>query len=166
MRRGGAVRWFFAVRWYLGAVLAGLACLASPSSAHGHEVQHEVQRGRSVALRAWYHDGKGLADLPAEVFSPADGTTPWWKGRTDRNGWLAFVPDAPGRWRVRIVDATGHGLDAVVDVPAPAEGADGAPQAPAAPPPDGNAWARPVVGVFLVAGIFWFLYRMARRPRP
>ena len=53
------------------------------------------------------------------MFSPADPATPFWKGRTDRNGWVAFVPDAPGRWRVRVVDATGHGIVATVDVPAP-----------------------------------------------
>ena len=108
--------------------LAGL--LAHPISAH--EVIAEVARDRAVAVRARTHDGRPLADAAAEVFSPADPSAPFWKGRTDRNGWAAFVPDAPGRWRVRVIDATGHGIDTPVEVPAAGD---------VAPRPDGSILA-------------------------
>jgi nickel transport protein len=153
-----------------GLALALLA--GAPGAVQAHEVLHEVQRGRAVAVRVWFPDGEPLAYVQAEVFSPADAKVPHWKGRTDRNGWLAFVPDVAGRWRVRVVDATGHGLDTEVDVAgtgaapgAPAEAADG--RGEGAPPalPAAVFALRPVVGVALVAAIFGTLYLVRRRRR-
>jgi nickel transport protein len=153
-----------------GRALVVVALVAAAGPALAHEVLHEVQRGRAVAVRAWFPDGESLAYVQAEVFSPADGKIPHWKGRTDRNGWLAFVPDVAGRWRVRIVDATGHGLDTVVEVAPPA----GLAAAPVAASGSGSgpgastlAFAlRPAVGVTLIAAIFGFLYLRGRRKGP
>ena len=144
------------------ALLAGVALsLAMPARAH--EVLHEVKRDRAVAVRAWLPDGESLAYVQAEVFSPAEPAIPHWKGRTDRNGWLAFVPDVPGRWRVRVVDATGHGLDTAVEVAAAGPAAAGAPAGPLS----SAAFAlRPAVGVALIAAIFACLVWLLRRRRP
>jgi nickel transport protein len=145
-----------------GLLAAALLSAALPAAAH--EVLHEVQRGRAVAVRAWFPDGESLAYAQAEVFSPLDPAIPHWKGRTDRNGWLAFVPDAPGRWRVRIVDASGHGLDTPVEVATPGD-------APSVPPPASSLAVslRPVLGAAAIAAIFGFLWwrgrRRGRRPR-
>lgn len=134
----------------------------APLRAGAHEIMHEVQRGRAVALRAFFPDGEALAYASAEVYSPADPRIPHWKGRTDRNGWLAFVPDVAGKWRVRVVDTTGHGLDTEVEVALPA----GLAAAPGAAP-SGMASAafvlRPLVGVTLIAAIFGALYLHRRR---
>ena len=137
--------------------------LAAPVGARAHEVLHEVRRDGAVAVRAWFPDGESLAYVQAEVFSPADPAIPHWKGRTDRSGWLAFVPDVPGRWRVRVVDATGHGLDTAVDVTAPGSAAAGA---PAGPLSSAALALRPAVGVALIAAIFAFLVALLRRRRP
>jgi nickel transport protein len=138
----------------LPLLLAGL--LAHPASAH--EVTAEVARDRAVAVRARTHDGRPLSGAEAQVFSPADPSAPSWKGRTDRNGWVSFVPDAPGRWRVRVIDATGHGIDTPVDVPA---------SGTVEPRPDGPARAAsvagPLVGVALIGAFFAFLYLRGRR---
>lgn len=141
---------------------AWLALLGVATPAIAHEVLHEVERGRGMAVRAWFHDGERLADLQAEVFSPADGKVPYWKGRTDRNGWLAFVPDVPGRWRVRIVDSTGHGLDTIVDVPSPAAAGSVSEAAPAGAT-SLTSLLRPAIGAALIAVIFGFLYLRGRR---
>ncbi len=151
------------------ATALALAVGLAPLRAGAHEILHEVQWGRAVALRAYFADGEPLGQAQAEVYSPADTKIPHWKGQTDRNGWVAFVPDVAGTWRVRVVDATGHGLDTKVDVAAPAGLA-----APAAPP-DGGAPSggiatvgfvlRPLVGVALIAAIFGALY-LYRRRRP
>ena len=140
------------------ALLAGVALsLAMPARAH--EVLHEVKRDRAVAVRAWLPDGESLAYVQAEVFSPAEPAIPHWKGRTDRNGWLAFVPDVPGPWRVRIVDSAGHGLDATVDVPAPGAAAGAIPSGVAS----AAFVLRPLLGVALIAAIFGLLYLRGRR---
>ncbi len=146
-----------------GQALVVLALVAAAGPARAHEVLHEVQRGRGVAVRAWFPGGESLAYVQAEVFSPADEKIPYWKGRTDRNGWLAFVPDVPGSWRVRIVDATGHGLDTRVDV-GPAADPAAAPRGKAGRDASTLSSAlRPVAGVALIAAIFGFLYLRGRR---
>jgi nickel transport protein len=138
----------------LPLLLAGL--LARPVAAH--EVTAEVVRDRALAVRARTHDGRPLADAAAEVFSPSDPSAPSWKGRTDRNGWVAFVPDAPGRWRVRVIDATGHGLETPVEVPASGD---------VAARTDGPAPAASVLGalagVALIGAFFAFLHLRGRK---
>jgi nickel transport protein len=140
---------------FLAAVLLAAAL---PTAAH--EVLHEVQRGRAVAVRAWFPDGESLTYVPAEVFSPADPAIPHWKGRTDRNGWIAFVPDVEGQWRVRIVDASGHGLDTTVEVAVPG-GPTGAPS----PASSLAVSLRPLLGAAAIAAIFGFLWWRGRRSR-
>jgi nickel transport protein len=138
--------------------LLAAACLALPAAAH--EIVSEVARDRAVAVRALTHDGAALADATAEVFSPSGDATPFWRGRTDRSGWVAFVPDAPGRWRVRVIDATGHGIVTDVDVPAP-----GAADVHPASSPGRSALAtlaRPLLGVALVLAIFGVLHFRGR----
>jgi nickel transport protein len=143
---------------------AGLSLLLLPTVALPHEVVHDVERGRAIAVRARFEDGASLAGVESEVFSPGDAATPYWKGRTDRNGWLAFVPDRPGTWRVRFVTSTGHGLDTNVDVAAPGVGGEAGGAAPS-----GIAsfafLLRPVVGVALVAAIFFLVHARGRRNR-
>ena len=75
------------------------------------------------------------------------------------NPGVAFVPDVPGPWRVRIVDSTGHGLDATVDVPTPGAAAGAIPSGVAS----ASFVLRPLLGVALIAAIFGFLYLRGRR---
>ncbi len=97
--------------------IAAAAGVALPGAARGHGVVAEVQRSDgAVAVRVRYHDGPPLADATYEVRSPRGGDAPFAAGRTDRHGWVAFAPDAPGTWTVRIADATGHGKTVEVEV--------------------------------------------------
>lgn len=143
-----------------GAVVAAALLVAVPAAAH--EVLHEVQRGRAVAVRAYFGDGEPLAYCEAEVFSPADARLPWQKGRTDRQGWVAFVPDVAGTWRVRVVDTTGHGLVAEVEVDhATLAGAAAAAQGGT---PGALAFVlRPLVAVAGIAALFALIGWRARR---
>jgi nickel transport protein len=138
--------------------LAG-AVLAVAAPARAHEVLHDVEHGRAVAVRVHFPDGEPLAYCVAEVFSPADPKIPWQKGRTDRNGWLAFVPDVAGKWRVRVVDTTGHGLDVELEA-----GPAAAPRAGGPPSPLALA-LRPIVGIAAIALVFGALLALYRRRR-
>jgi hypothetical protein len=109
-----------------------LAALAAAGEARAHEVTHEVQRrGAVVAVRARHPGGGPLAGAWYQVVRPGAGDRVFREGRTDAQGWVEFVPDVPGRWRVRIADATGHGAVVKVDVaevaPASARPASGSP---------------------------------------
>jgi nickel transport protein len=146
--------------------LAALILVAPSPVAHAHEVLHSIERGKAIAVKAFFADGEVLAYSEYQVFSPADPRIPYQKGRTDRSGYLAFVPDVPGAWRVKVTDATGHGLDVVVDVAA--VGAQG----PSSGHPAGQgvvaSWAfavRPILGVGVIAALFALLVLLYRRRR-
>ncbi len=135
------------------AWLLALAALLAPASASAHEVLHEVAWGRAVAVRAFFADGEPLAYAQYEVYAPADPAIPHQKGRTDRSGWLAFVPDVAGSWRVKVADATGHGFDLQVDTAA----------ASAAPPSTLAFALRPIAGIAAIGVVFGALFALHRR---
>ena len=98
----------------LAPLAALLALAAAPALAH--EVLHEVRPGAGVAVRIYESDDEQVAGAPFEVWSPDEPKRPFATGRTDPHGWLAFVPDAPGAWRLRVVEDDGHGLDVRIQV--------------------------------------------------
>ena len=135
------------------------ALLLAPAAAPAHEVLHAVERGRAVAVRTYFADGEALAYTSYEVFSPADPKIPHQKGRTDRNGFLAFVPDVKGSWRVKVIDDTGHGLDLQVEAAdAGAPGAGGGAVVPAA-----AFVLRPLLGLVAIGAVFAGLYLLQRK---
>jgi nickel transport protein len=143
------------------ALLAAIAVVA-PAAARGHEVLHEIERSHAVAVRAYFADGEALAYTQYEVYSPADPQIPYQKGRTDRSGWLAFVPDVAGKWRVKVSDTSGHGLELEVDAVAPAAATTG----PADAAPATAAFVlRPLVGLAAIAVVFGALLAFHRRGR-
>ena len=143
------------------AALAAAALAAGPGTARAHEALHEVRAGSAIAVRAYFADGEPLAYRAYEVYSPADPKIPWQKGRTDRSGWLAFVPEVAGKWRVRVIDESGHGMDFEVDAAAaggaPAGGAGGSTAA---------FVLRPLVGLAAIAAVFAALALAYRRKGP
>lgn len=145
------------------ALAAAALALLAPAAARGHEVLHQLDRGRAIALRVYFADGETLAYAQYEIYSPADPRIPYQKGRTDRGGWLAFVPDGPGRWRVKVLDGSGHGLDLEVD--ATAGGAAARPPGVAAPPSTAAFVLRPLVGLGVIAGVFAVLVAVYRRKK-
>jgi hypothetical protein len=65
-------------------VLAALLPAVLAVVARAHEVEAEIVRGRTVAVRATVHGGSHLGGARAEVYAPADPAKPWWTGQTDR----------------------------------------------------------------------------------
>lgn len=149
------------VRPLVAALAVASAVAAAPAAAH--EVLHAVERGRAVAVRAYFGDGSALAYCEYEVWSPADAHVPWQKGRTDRDGWLAFVPDVRGAWRVRVMDGAAHALDLSVDVAPEAVAAGGG--MPGAGPFGRAAFVlRPLLAVVGIVAAFGLLRLVYRRP--
>jgi nickel transport protein len=137
-------------------VLLILSLCLMPGLVQAHEVLHTVERGKAIAVKAYFADGEVLAYAEYQVFSPADAKIPYQKGRTDRSGYVAFVPDHPGKWRVQISDTTGHGLDLDVD-------ASDATQAQSAPIASWAFVVRPLLGGGAVVAIFAALIVFYRR---
>ncbi len=142
-------------------ILAGAVAVIAPGAARPHEVLHQVEWNRAAALRASFANGEVLAYASYEVYSPADPRIPHQKGRTDREGWLAFVPTTPGAWRVKVLDDTGHGLDVMVEA-APASSAAGGAARPA-PASTAAFVLRPLVAIGSIGAVFGVLFGVYRR---
>jgi nickel transport protein len=142
------------------ALAAALAASLGAAPAAAHETLHEVRRDRAVAVRATFADGEPLAYRAFEVYAPSDPKIPWQKGRTDRAGWLAFVPSGPGTWRVRVIDETGHGLDLEIDGASPGAVPAGSGAVPAV-----AFVLRPLAGLTAIGAVFAVLYLRHRKGR-
>ncbi len=148
-------------------VVLTLALLAP--AARAHEVALRVVRDGAVAVRVVESDGQPLAGAGYQLWAPGEAQ-PWQEGRTDREGWLAFVPGPTGRWRLKVVEAGGHGLDTSVEVSAPAAGGEGAAaaakhEAPRGSPDPGSAGfvLRPLAAVAVIAVVFAMLLALYRK---
>lgn len=96
VNRGTA--WFFAASLLL--VLGG--------QAEGHSVHYQVEN-KGVAVRVFYADDDPASYSTFEIFGPG-AKIAHQKGRTDKNGFVAFVPDCPGTWRVTVRGESEHGM--------------------------------------------------------
>ncbi len=81
-----------------------------------HETHHSVRMGKAVIIAAEHEHDDPMSFAAYKIYAPGGGTTEFQNGRTDSNGRLAFVPNVPGEWRVKIGDGMGHGADVAVKV--------------------------------------------------
>lgn len=146
----------------LALTCTALLLLCAPRKAAAHELLHEVERGKAIAVKASFSDGEVLAHATAEIYSPADLTLAHQTGRTDKNGWVAFVPDVPGKWRIKIIDAPGHGLDFAVDVDG-LQASLARPGSSAGAVPSAAFVLRPLVGLVAIGAIFGMLFYFWRK---
>lgn len=92
------VRWIFIV-----------SALTVSSMAYGHGVEATTFQG-GIGIQVAYDHGAPLVKSMVNIYAPANPDTPFLQGVTDQHGRFAFVPDAPGEWRVEVEDGTGHGI--------------------------------------------------------
>ncbi len=86
-----------------------------PAGVEAHGLDHAVTTDRAVIVTMTHDDGTPFSFESCEITPPAQGT-PWQVGRTDRLGRIAFLPDRPGDWNVRVVSEDGHGADLTVSI--------------------------------------------------
>jgi nickel transport protein len=90
---------------------AVFAMLALTRHLHAHTVNYDVQQ-KGISVRIFY-----TADDPAnyaeyELFGPEDAV-PYATGRTDKRGFLCFLPDRKGEWKVKVLGESSHGFHGV-----------------------------------------------------
>lgn len=81
------------------------------SGVHAHTVNYEVQQ-KGIAVRVFYAAEDPTSYSEFEVFGPGD-SLPHQTGRTDKNGFVAFVPDRKGTWTVKVLGESAHGFHGV-----------------------------------------------------
>jgi len=86
----------------LGLFLGGI-------DSHGHSVNYHVEQ-KGIAVRAFYSAKDPSSYSQYEIYGPGDKEDlPHQTGRTDKNGFLSFVPDRAGTWRIKLWGESGHG---------------------------------------------------------
>ena len=85
--------------------------LLTYSGAEAHSIHYRVEN-KGISVRVFY-----AADDPAsyssyEILGPGD-TIPHQKGRTDRNGFVSFLPDRQGKWAIKVYGESEHGMHRV-----------------------------------------------------
>ncbi len=77
---------------------------------HGHSINYQVLE-KGIAVRAFYSEKDPSSYSSYEIWGPGDREDlPHQTGRTDKNGFLAFVPDRAGTWKIRLWGESSHGF--------------------------------------------------------
>lgn len=93
-------------------LLSACLLLANAPQAYGHALRAvEIPHDNAIVMQFAYSTGEVPAFAKVEVYSPTDAAMEFQNGRTDTQGRFAFVPNAPGQWRVIMADNMGHRIE-------------------------------------------------------
>jgi hypothetical protein len=109
--------------WRRAAAFAAATMTLAAGDLPAHGIDVWVERAGDVwVATARYDGGVPVAGADVVIHGPGAGSA-YQVGRTDPAGRFAFVPAAPGEWRVRVDDGMGHRRTAraMVDVGTAAE---------------------------------------------
>jgi nickel transport protein len=84
-----------------------LAVFSAPA-AQAHSIHYDVQQ-KAIAVHIYYSEKDPAAYSRYELYGPGD-KEPHQTGRTDKNGFLGFVPDRPGTWKLQVWGESSHGF--------------------------------------------------------
>ena len=87
------------------------------SVAEAHSVHYQVEN-KGISVRVFYAEDDPASYSSYEIFGPGD-KIPHQKGRTDKNGFVSFLPDRKGNWVIKVFGESEHGMhgaQVVVDV--------------------------------------------------
>lgn len=129
-------------------ILACCLLVATGSPAAAHSINYQVEQ-KGMAVRAYYSENDAAAYSQYELFGPGD-KDPHQTGRTDKYGYVGFVPDRPGIWKLQVWGESTHGFHGVtteitVDQALGLEGFK---------KPMVAAYTKYVTGISLIIGIF------------
>jgi nickel transport protein len=93
------------------AALAAFVML--PHKLRAHTVNYDVQQKTVAAIKVFYTAGDPASYAEYEVYPPEGGDLPYQTGRTDKNGFVALVPDKQGTWKVKVLGESAHGFHGV-----------------------------------------------------
>lgn len=85
--------------------------VSSGPAAYAHSIHYDVQQ-KGMAVRVYYSEKDPAAYSQYELYGPGD-KEPHQTGRSDNNGYIGFVPDRPGTWKLRVWGESSHGFHGV-----------------------------------------------------
>ena len=91
----------------LHCFLVMLALVLTATQAEAHSIEYQVEN-RGVSARFFFSPENPASYSAYEIFGPGD-SIPHQKGRTDKNGFVSFLPDRPGKWNIKMIAESEHG---------------------------------------------------------
>lgn len=92
-----------------------LLLLLTYSGAEAHSIHYQVEN-KGISARIFYSADDPASYSEFEIFGPGD-KIPHQKGRTDKNGFVSFLPDRAGTWIIKVFCESDHGYHvALVEV--------------------------------------------------
>jgi nickel transport protein len=138
-----------------------LTTLSAASILEAHTVNYEVQQ-KGIAVRAFFGAEDPASYSEFEIFGPGD-TLPHQTGRTDKNGFVSFVPDRQGVWKVKVLGESSHGYHGVTTEIKVNKDLD----LESFKKPLAATYSKLITGISLIIGIFGLYALMAsRKKRP
>lgn len=126
---------------------------------HSHSIHYEIQQ-KGMAMRVFYAKDDPAGYSQYELFGPGD-PEPHQTGRTDKNGFLGFVPDRPGIWKIKVWGESTHGFHGVtMEV-----GVDQALQLESFSKPLVATSTKLIVGISIIFGVFGIYALIRSRER-
>lgn len=89
-------------------IFTTLLLLLMYSGAKAHSVHYQVEN-KGISVRVFYAEDDPASYSSYEIFAPGD-KIPHQKGRTDRNGFVSFLPDRKGKWLINVYGESEHGM--------------------------------------------------------
>jgi len=93
------------------SVLAAAVLFAAAGLGLSHGTDCSIGEGAKY-IKTFYDDGSPMAFCKVTVFAPDESE--FQSGITDRNGVFAFLPDAPGAWKIEVDDGMGHKMEKTI----------------------------------------------------
>jgi len=91
-------------------LLLSLCLFLGEIDSYGHSINYQVQE-KGIAVRAFYSEKDPSSYSQYEIWGPGDKEDlPHQTGRTDKNGFLSFLPDRAGTWKIKLWGESGHGF--------------------------------------------------------
>jgi nickel transport protein len=90
-------------------LLLPLGLFLGAIDSHGHSINYHVEQ-KGIAVRAFYAAKDPSSYSQYEIYGPGDREDlPHQTGRTDKNGFVSFVPDRAGTWKIKLWGESSHG---------------------------------------------------------
>lgn len=136
------------VRSFISYSLIGLYIFITASPIHSHSIHYDVQQ-KGISVKIFYAKDNPASYSEYELLGPGD-KEPHQIGRTDKNGFLSFLPDRAGTWKVKAWGESTHGFHGVtIDIEV-----NQAFQVESFSKPLVATYTKLVVGISLIFGLF------------
>jgi nickel transport protein len=93
---------------HLLLVIVIVGIIAGHSPAMAHSIHYQVEN-KGISARIFYSPEEPAGYSAYEIFGPGD-KIPHQKGRTDKNGFVSFLPDRKGKWVINVYGESEHGM--------------------------------------------------------